>query len=267
MTYFFDATNHTHKFNDKPLKGTTTVIKEVLPPPLAWYGSGQAVKFLGWYDRNKSRANYLPDEEGLPMLEESFAEIKKMTPQQFLTLLDKAYKAHNEYKKQRGEEGTNVHDDIEKLVKWAIEKNEGIIPQKDYDIRHIAEFAKWAEGKKFIQSEVHVYSEKLWLGGIVDLVFEENGDLYLGDIKTSKSFYESQFIQMGLYDVQQMENGFFNPEGVKVGEPIKAKGYEVVRLNGKTASKRYYGVERMREFADNLCQLHETLQKLKEFIK
>lgn len=264
MTYSFNKDKHIHELNGKPLKGTTTVIKEVLPPPLAYYGSGQACKAMGWYDR-KPRANYLPDSEGMPILEKALAEIKKCTALEYLARLDKAYGAHNEFKKKRGKEGTSVHDKIEKIVKEAITTNEGILLE-DYADDMLNEFAAWGKGKKFLASEAHVYSEKLWLGGIVDLVWSADG-IYLGDVKTAKGFYPSQFIQQGLYDFQQAENGFFTPEGKRLSAPVKIKGYSVIKINKGLQEKIYYNTERLREFAVNIVSMHETLGKLKEAIK
>ena len=41
---FIDEGNqHLHTLNGKSLIGTTTATKEVLKPPLAWYGAGKAV--------------------------------------------------------------------------------------------------------------------------------------------------------------------------------------------------------------------------------
>ncbi len=266
--YKFSEANHIHQIKVgeewKPLKGTTTVIGEVLPPPLAYYGSGQACKALGWYDR-KPRANYLPDSEGMPILEKALEEIKELNPLEYLARLDKAYGAHNEFKKKRGKEGTSVHDKIEKIVKEAIATNEGILLE-DYADDMLNEFAAWGKGKKFLASEVHVYSEKLWLGGIVDILYQDNG-MFLCDIKTAKGFYPSQFIQNGMYDYQQSENGFFTAEGKLISKPVKIKGYSIIKINKGLQEKIYYNTERLREFAVNIAQMHETLGKLKEAVK
>ena len=80
MTYKFNEQDHIHTLDGKPLKGTTTVIKEVLPPPLAYYGSGMACKEMGWYDRKQGRSNYLPDAEGMHNYEKELALLNTLNP-------------------------------------------------------------------------------------------------------------------------------------------------------------------------------------------
>jgi len=46
MYKFIDANKeHLHTLDDKPLIGTTTLLKEVHPPMLSWYGSGSIGDF------------------------------------------------------------------------------------------------------------------------------------------------------------------------------------------------------------------------------
>ena len=265
--YRFNEEKHIHSLNEKPLKGTTTVIKEVLPPPLSWYGSGRACKAMGWYDRKYGRANYLPDKEGMPVLEEALKGIKQMTSEEYLKLLDKAYKAHNEYKKSKGDWGKKVHESIEIAIKSAIKDNKGYLLDAEYENEVVEKFASWGRGKKFLYSEVHVYSEKLWLGGIIDFIYVYGGKTYLGDIKTAKSIYASNFIQAGLYDYQQAENGFFTPDGKKLGESLSLNGYTVVNLpkEGGIRTKTYYGTKIMGKFSVNLVELYKTKERLEKF--
>lgn len=264
--YKFDDIKHVHLLSGKPLMGTTTLIKEVMPPMLSWYGSGMACKTLGWYDRKEGRASYLPDEIGMPKLLETFDKIKKGTVNQYLSLLDTAYNAHNEHKKARGEAGTDTHALIELAILEAIYTNNGYLKVELYE-GNVEKFATWGRGKKFIYSEVHVYSEFLWLGGIIDFVYEDKG-YYLGDIKTSKDIYSSAIIQEGLYDCQQQENGFYDPTGKKLGEPLKIEGYTVVNIPpGKDIKTcTYRGTQQMREFGPSLVQLYKIQQELKTIL-
>lgn len=266
--YRFDDPAHVHTLNGKPLMGTTTLIKEVMPPMLSWYGSGLACKALGWYDRKEGRSNYQPDEVGMPRLIESLAEVQKMTPAEYLNLLDIAYKAHDVYKREKGDWGTQTHAAIESAVRIAIKTNHGYLENTPYKNEAVERFATWGRGKKFIHSEVNVYSEKLWLGGIIDLIYQENDGYYMADVKTSKAVYPSQFIQEGLYDAQQRENGFFDAQGRKVGEPMEILGYTVVNIpvKGKIKYPTYRGTQQLREFAPNLVQLYKTIKELENII-
>jgi hypothetical protein len=260
MTFKFDNEKHAYTLEGKPLIGTTTLIKEILPPPLVWWGAGMALKNLGW-----TNPKQVPKEKGIEEAESSLRELKQLGPIEFYDLLQKCYRYHNEFKKERGERGTNIHELVEEAVKDAIKNNNGYL-QEEYEDEKLREFAKWGKDKRFLASEVQVYSEKIWVAGTVDLVYEEDGRYYLGDIKTSKSFYPSQFIQMGLYDYQQAENGFYS-NGKKIGEPKKIHGYAVINLNDKVEAKTYFATEDMRKFAENLAELYKRKQKLEEFVK
>lgn len=264
--YMFDDQAHAHTLSGKPLMGTTTLIKEVMPPMLSWYGSGMACKTLGWFDRKKGKANYLPDEIGKPKLLECLNQIKAMTDDQYLDLLDTAYNAHNAYKKARGEAGTDTHALIEEAIKTAIELGKGyLLEPSAYADADVKKFAEWGQDKKFLYSEVYVYSELLWLGGIIDFVYEDGKETLIGDVKTSKDIYASAIIQEGLYDCQQQENGYYDKDGNKIGDPLDIQGYTVVNIPPEKDLKvcTYRGTQQMREFGPSLVQLYKTLQELK----
>ena len=83
-------------------------------------------------------------------------------------------------------------------------------------------FVNWAEENsvKFLESEKHLWSEKMWTGGIVDLVIEMNGKKYIADIKTSSGIYNEAFFQMAAYDLMLKE----------MGEGKDIEGYIVINL-------------------------------------
>jgi hypothetical protein len=242
MTYKFDKENHIHTYGGKNLMGTTTLIKEILPPPLQWWASGKALEKMGWVKDKKQgiekSAEFLNSSE--PLME---------TPESWYSFLQECYKNHSVFANKRAVEGTDTHAEIEQAIKTGnIDKT----PLKD-----------WARGKEFIHSEVHVFSKEHWLGGVVDMIYKENGEYYIGDLKTSKDIYPSAFIQLGLYDLQQKENGFFTADGEKIGEPLDIKGYTVVLGDGR--SRTYYG--NLNEFSKTLAQLYKTLKDIQTICK
>lgn len=248
-----------------PLMGTTTIIHEVLPPNLAWWASGMALKQFGWTNPKQVKRF-----DGIKEAIEAQKKIKKMPGIEYYDYLQKCYRAHDEFKKDAGEYGTEAHAAIETAVKEAIEKSGGYLDPHPYEHEAVERFAQWGRGKMFIHSEVHVYSEELWIGGIVDLVYMEGDDVFLGDVKTSKSMYPSHFIQMGLYDVQQLENGFVDAKGTKVGEPKDIKGYTVINIprdQEHVDFKTFAGTERLRAFGPNLVKSYKVLEDLKEILK
>lgn len=73
----------------------------------------------------------------------------------------------------------------------------------------VEKFIEWAteENITFLLSEQKLYSEKHWFAGTVDLVFEKDGKKFIGDIKTAKDIYPTNYVQMGGYDICLEELG------------------------------------------------------------
>ena len=97
--------------------------------------------------------------------------------------------------------------------------------KEDHFAEQIRPYILWSNKnvKKFIASEAHCYSEKLWVGGIFDALAElNNGELAIIDFKSSRDVYPSQFLQSSLYAIQVEENGLFSEDG-KHNKKIKKK--------------------------------------------
>ena len=260
---------HIHTFDEKPLIGTTTLIKELMPPPLAWYGSGKALELFGW-----TNPKIVTREEGVKLATKFLMDVHAYLPatketeqdqkEAWYDFLQKCYRNHDESMKKAGDWGKKTHKAIEEAINKAINDNAGFLSEKPYDNEAVERFATWGRGKNFVYSEIHCYSEKLWLGGIMDFVYREEDKFYIGDTKTSKSIYPDNFIQMGLYDYQQTENGFYSPQGLKIGESVPISGYTVVNVSkaGGLNVKTYRGTEELKNFASNLVALYKTKQNL-----
>ena len=211
---------HLHTLDGKPLMGTTTVLS-VINKPLAWWASGMAVGTLGWTNKKNFK-----QEERIAKAKPALEMIKDLEAPEYLDLLDKAYQAHNEKKETAAEEGTSVHEQIETYIKALMAGKTPTVTDK------IKEFAFWAERnvKRFLASELYVYSREQWLGGCLDFIYEDlKDDIYIGDIKSSREAYFSQFLQCALYHIQLVENqGGYDKDGNRILEldrPIK--GYAV----------------------------------------
>lgn len=205
----------------KPLIGTTTAINEVYPPPLAWWGSAMALEKLGFITEKKE-----PDETKRRALAEE--GMNALVPildaddalERYMKFLEGCYRNHDEYKKAKGKAGIDVHALIENYVKYCIKNNEGK-PTNNPDItwEGIESFVSWADKDvaRFLWSEAHTFSEKLWVGGITDFGFvHKNGMVIVADNKPS--VYPKNFIQTAGYGIQIKENGLFNRDG----EPLIA---------------------------------------------
>jgi hypothetical protein len=75
---------------------------------------------------------------------------------------------------------------------------------------------------RFLWSEMHCWSETLWLGGISDCgALLKDGRFAIIDFKSSREAYASQFWQIGGYDLQISENGGYLADGEKVLDVLK----------------------------------------------
>ena len=229
--YHFDPEQHLHKFEDKYLTGTSTVM-EVLSKPLTWWASGLAVSKLGWTkakdwkllktDEQKAEEQKRRIDFTTPV----FEMVKGMDIESYISLLDEAYKAHSVKLDKSADAGTDLHARLEAFVKnTMLCQKSGMKDTTEYE-EQLKPFIEWSvkNVKRFIGSETHCYSEKMWTGGITDAVAElNNGEIAIIDFKSAKDAYSSHFFQIGGYDLQITENGGFDFEGnqiFKLDKPI-----------------------------------------------
>jgi hypothetical protein len=226
--YLDSKGEHRHEFDGKPLLGTSSVIG-VLMKVLTWWASGQAVGKLGWVSAKENTP-----EARNSSATKSLEEIKGMTPEAYLKLLDEAYKAHSVKLKTSATAGTDLHQLLESYVKMCMEE-EGV-RLTNTDNPYVIAFSEWAveNVEKFLWSEGNVYSERMWTGGIFDAMCKlKDGKICLLDFKSAKEAYESHFYQISGYDIQQSENGAFTPDGKQVLKPQKIDAYYVFPFGAK----------------------------------
>lgn len=218
--YKFDKIEHVHTLDDKPLMGTSTVVG-VIAKPLTWWASGLAVSKLGWTNAKTKIGNrYIttPKDERLKKVKENLDKIKEMSPNDYLNLLDDAYKAHSVKLNDSAKEGTDLHAELERFVKDQMSGLSGEYAER------IKPFIDWSKKnvKRFLYSEGHCHSKDIWCGGISDAGAELNDGSYaIIDFKSSKEAYVTQFIQAGGYDIQISENGIMDNEGNVTWRPDK----------------------------------------------
>jgi CRISPR/Cas system-associated exonuclease Cas4 (RecB family) len=195
MEYKFEEGRHIHTLNGKPLMGITTVLGVISKPMLIQWSANMAVDYIkdNWFDKQETL--------------EGWEEVLK-----------EARTAHRKKKEKAGDWGTAVHLAIENWIKLKKEEPE----LDDVGMKVFNQFRAWAEENsvKFLESEKHLWSEKMWTGGIVDLVIEMDGKRYIADIKTSSGIYNEAFFQMAAYDLMLKE----------MGEGKDIAGYIVINL-------------------------------------
>lgn len=202
MRYKFDEKRHIHSLDEKPLTGCTTILSVLAKPALIQWSANMATDYV--------RQNL----KDINDLEEILAEAKV---------------AHRKKKEKAGDWGTEVHSYIEQYIKNLMNGKEN-----EYNVS-IDSFDKWVKDNNvtFLDSERNIYSETLWIGGIVDFVCKIDGEVWIGDIKTSKSgIYPEHFWQCAGYDLMLKD--------MKVPYADKVKGYLILNLkeNGQFLEKR-----------------------------
>ena len=186
--YSFQENGHSHYFDGKKMTGITTVLGVIAKPFLITWAANMAVDFI--CDHIKELVTGTKDEQD--------------------AILKEAKSAHRKKKEEAGNLGTDVHAVIEAKIKEAIERNDGVIGGHDVNEEpQVSHFIDWAMANdvKFLESEKHIYSEKLWLGGVCDFVCEIEGEVWIGDIKTGKNIYAEAFFQTAGYQIlfEEME--------------------------------------------------------------
>jgi hypothetical protein len=211
--YSFDAENHIHALDGKPLMGTSTVVG-ALGKPLTYWAAGCALTPLGWLNRKKSTVN-----ERLDMAGQKLAMLRDLDREQYVAFLEKCYHAHTKTLKDTAAEGTDTHAQLANYVQTCIDEFDGVaqplLPLSDDKPSAVEIFAWWADKnvRQFLWSEKHCYSEELWVGGISDCGCKlTNGDKAVIDFKR-KGCYYSQHVQIGGYAAQIAENGLFDSDG------------------------------------------------------
>lgn len=212
--YKFDSENHIHLLDGKPLMGTSSVTS-VLAKTLTWWASGKAMEVMGWVN-SKTNGRVTPKEVRLASAEKMLNILKEMTPEDYISLTDRAYRAHKESLDDSATAGTDLHALLERWVKLQM----GIAKlEEGDDLSHIEDFIEWCDAKveKFLWSEVHTYNEELWVGGISDLgVKLKDGRYGIVDFKSAKEVYDSHYIQIAGYALQLEATGGLDSEGNKL---------------------------------------------------
>lgn len=217
---------HLHTLDGKPLVGTSSV-SSVLNKPLHWWALQMGLAHLGWTPINdKKTKRRVPKEQRIPVAEKYLQELKQIqTGEEWLNLLDTCYYAHDKEKNRTAKKGTDLHAELERYVKDHMAGTLG-----EYD-PVIVPFIKWTEKnvKRFLWSEMHCYSEKLWVGGISDCGFEDKTGKYgIVDFKSAKEAYLGHFWQCAGYGMLIEENGGFDSDGNKTFTLDKPIDYYVV---------------------------------------
>jgi hypothetical protein len=248
MKYRFDKEKHLHQILKdgewKNLTGCTTILSVVAKPYLIQWAANVAVEYIG-----TNIMSFYKDDRTFDLKE-------------FNRILSEAKTAHCKRKEKAGDYGTKAHERVELLITEAITDNGGLIkePRKSKD-KSIQNFIDWAfrNKVKFLATEKNVYSEDLFLGGIVDFICEIGGEIWIGDIKTSKSgIYPINFAQMAGYDLMMKE--------MELPFAKDIKGYIVINLkeSGEFDEKRSVSNENNINFFLACLEIYRQQERIKQ---
>ncbi len=182
MKFEFDEKKHLYKLDGKPLTGVTTILGVIAKPALIQWASNMACGYV---------REQVKGEETIPV---SMLE----------TILKDASLAHRRKKEKSADIGTLAHEWIEEYIAG----NNPPEPSKEVKVM-TDNFLKWEKEvkPKFLESEMRVYSEKYWYAGTLDLIVEIDGEIWVGDIKTSSGIYPEHFYQTAAYQNALQEMG------------------------------------------------------------
>lgn len=221
--FHFSEEAHLYVLDGKPLTGVTTILSVIAKPALIQWSADEAVKHLGWFNEK-----YLTEQEKeayKALGKAQFDLVKLMDFESFFERLSEARVQHAKRKTAAATTGTDVHAEIEHLVKKAIKESNGQIKSIEFlGNALVNNFVIWATNNNiiFLESEKRLFSKEHWYAGTCDLVFLKDGKKYVGDIKTSSGIYGREyFFQMAGYQIALEENGekdFFGSTVIRCGK-------------------------------------------------
>lgn len=168
------AVSHEYYYDKKRLIGVTTALNSINKPALIDWAVKLAVDYL----------------------KEIGKSVAKLLPEHF----ENAIIQHTLKKDAAADVGSLVHDACEQFLKHGTPSGfkEGTI---EYDC--FQNFVKWwGTDKKLISSEQKLYNLQYWYAGTCDFIYEQNGEIWVGDIKTSsaKKDHKSKEERYDLWD-------------------------------------------------------------------
>jgi len=244
--FTFDKDRHLYKLDGHPMTGCTTILGVLAKPALIPWAAKMVVEYI----QNNAQKEYYPVPEN-----EDPGEYNYIVSEQ---LLAEAKVAHTKRKEKAGDYGTKTHEIIAEIIADVIEKSEGRILSGNNPNQSVQNFLDWAiENKvKFLETEKMIYSEDLFIAGTVDFVCEIDGQVWIGDFKTTGSgIYAEHFYQTAGYQVMLEAMGLYP----------NITGHLILNLkeNGEFLEKRSVSNEANKKIFLNCLEIYRQTEKLK----
>lgn len=241
--YRFNKERHLHQIEVdgdwKNLTGCTTILGILSKPALIPWAAKMAVEYI--------REN-CEEEDGFYLVSEQ--------------RLDEAKVAHAKRKTDAGNWGTNTHENINLMISKDLAGVEYLLEQQPKD-KSSELFLDWVKKNnvKMLMTEKNIYSESLFIGGIVDFVCEIDGQKWIGDIKTSGSgIYAEHFFQCAGYQLMLEDMNLFTDSDIT--------GYIILNIkeNGEFLEKRDVSKKENKKIFLNCLEIYRQQEKLKSNI-
>lgn len=185
--FTYEDKKHAYKLNEIELPGTTTPLR--LVNELSWDADGKMT------DKGQIIQQWAIKQ----VVNTALDGIKKLFDLQsndeyvisykdVETEIIDAKSAPNKKFTGAGISGTEIHSEIEKLIKTALTKTtDGNIHEVIHPLKQVQNFIDWARNNrvKFLFSEEPLYSKEWMNCGTVDFICEIDGKVLIGDIKTN----------------------------------------------------------------------------------
>jgi len=219
VTLVFNTAKHRYIWEEenKIIRSVTQAINVIDKPALVWWAANMAVDYIA--------------EQIVPG--ESYDELE------LADIWQSGRRAHNARKKSAADHGTLLHKWIEDYING---EDPGI-PVNKHLKRSAKRFLMWVKehNVEFLLAEQVVFSKKYEYAGTTDFICRIDGELFVGDLKTSKGIYETMFIQTAAYRHAREEEF---PNEKYAGQMILRIGsdgtFETAFIRGEKAYKKMF---------------------------
>jgi len=195
VTLNFDGFRHRYTWveKDKEIRSVTKILQVINKPALINWASNMAIEYVS--------------EQIVPGV--SYDELE------LANIWQKGRKAHWEKKTDAGDIGTFLHKWVEKYING---ENPGKPVNPDLQ-ESVLKFLIWVKkhNVKFLLSEQVIFSKKYEYSGTTDFICTIDGNMYIGDLKTSSGIYPEMMLQTAAYRYARTEEF---PEEKYVGQLI-----------------------------------------------
>ena len=178
----FESFKHQYKYNGKLIPSVTTVLGIIAKPALVNWAAGICADTIG----------------------EAWEPGRSYDEVEIQAIIEAGRKSHWQKKVDAGFTGTFVH----KLVEQYIKGEQVAMPVNENLKRSFETFLTWVKEHevKFLLSEQQIYSREHNYTGTLDFVCKIDGKMYVGDLKTSKAIYKTEYgSQIAAYKLARQE--------------------------------------------------------------